>query len=360
MARIRAAVCRAFGAPLTVEEVDLAPPGPGQVMVRMEACAICHSDISYAEGAWGGPLPTVYGHEGVGRIEALGAGVTRYAAGDRVLVTLMLSCGACAPCATGRPAYCAEKYTARPSPLSLPDGTPLGHGLSTAGFAEATVVDQSQVAAIPETIPAEAACLLSCGVTTGLGASVNTARIRPGETVVVIGAGGVGLNAIQGARLAGAARVVAVDMMQGKLEAAKGFGATDGILASDPKPWARLAEIAPRMADVVLVSVGAIPAYETAPRYLAPQGRMVMVGMPHSGQTAAYEPVILAALGQGMQGTMMGDTVLTRDIPWMVDLYGQGRLKLDELVSGRWTLDQINAAIADTNSGAALRNVILF
>ena len=213
---------------------------------------------------------------------------------------------------------------------------------------------------LPEGIPMETAALLSCGVITGLGAAVNTARIRPGEVVVVIGAGGVGLNAIQGARLAGAARVIAVDTNPAKLDAARDFGATDALLATDPKPWAGAKRIAGRGADAVLVTVGAIPAYDSAARYLAPGGRLVAVGMPHSGAKSAWEPVILAATGQAITGSFMGDTVLARDIPWIVDLYHQGRLKLDELISGRWTLDQINEAIADTRTGAARRNVLIF
>jgi S-(hydroxymethyl)mycothiol dehydrogenase len=194
-----------------------------------------------------------------------------------------------------------------------------------------------------------------------VGAVVNTARVRPGDTVVVIGAGGVGLNTIQGARIAGAARIVAMDLEPAKLDDSRAFGATDTILASDPKPWRRLADLTGgRLASHVFVTVGAIPAYDMALRLLAPGGTAYAVGMPHSGALSAYEPVILAALGQGLRGTKMGDVVLPRDILWMVDLYTQGRLKLDELVSRRWSFDDINAAIADTNAGQARRNVITF
>jgi Zn-dependent alcohol dehydrogenase len=178
---------------------------------------------------------------------------------------------------------------------------------------------------------------------------------------VVIGAGGVGLNAIQGARIAGARRIIAVDMSEEKLEIAKEFGATDGVLASLKSPWkASYKALGGKGAEVVLVTVGAIPAYEQAARYMGRGGRMIMIGMPHSGETATYEPVIMAAIGQGMIGSKMGDVVIQRDIPWMIDLYQQGRLKLDELISGRWSLEQINDAIADTKTGAARRNVILF
>jgi Zn-dependent alcohol dehydrogenase len=177
----------------------------------------------------------------------------------------------------------------------------------------------------------------------------------------VIGAGGVGLNAIQGARIAGARRIVAVDMSAEKLETAKGFGATHGVLATEKDPWkATFAALGGRGADAVIVTVGAIPAYDQAPRYLGQGGKIIMVGMPHSGGMSSYEPVVLAALGQGMMGSKMGDVVIQRDIPWMVDLYEQGRLKLDELISGRWRLDQINEAIADTKTGSARRNVIVF
>ncbi|MEM9584089.1 MAG: zinc-binding dehydrogenase [Pseudomonadota bacterium] len=361
MPLIKAAVCHEFGAPLVVEDVALKDPAAGEVSVALEACAICHSDLSFIDGGWGGSLPAVYGHEAAGRITALGAGVQGYAVGDAVLVTLIRSCGCCTPCATGQPVQCATPYDRDAGPLRAADGGPMQHGLACGAFAEQAVVDQSQIARIPDDMPMDAACLLSCGVVTGMGAVVNTAQVRPGQNVVVIGAGGVGLNAVQGAAIAGAARIIAMDVLPEKLDVAREFGATDGVLVTAKKPWKEVAKITHgRMADAVFVTVGAIPAFEQALRYLAPGGYAYIVGMPHSGAMAEYEPVILGALGQGMKGTKMGDTVLRRDIPWMVDLYQQGRLKLDELISGRWTLDQINEAIADTRSGAARRNVILF
>jgi len=197
-------------------------------------------------------------------------------------------------------------------------------------------------------------------VITGVGAAVNAAGLRAGQDVVVIGAGGVGLNAIQGARIAGARRIVAVDMTEEKLEIAKSFGATDGVLATDPKPWrAAYTALGGRGADVVMITVGAIPAYNDAPRYLGWGGKAIMIGMPHAEANAEYNPMGMSYQGQALIGSKMGDTVVQRDIPWMVDLYQQGRLKLDELISGRWTLDQINDAIADTKTGSAKRNVIL-
>lgn len=361
MKKIKAAVCTEFGSPLKIETVTLRDPQRGEVEVKLEACAICHSDISYLDGGWGGDLPAVYGHEAAGRITALGDGVADYAVGDAVIVTLIRSCGTCAPCATGNPVQCGTGYDRMAGPLTTDDGGPLEHGLACGAFAESAVVDQSQIAKIPDDMAMDVACLLSCGVVTGVGAVVNTAGVRPGQNVVVIGAGGVGLNAIQGAAIAGAARIIAMDMVPEKLDVAKEFGATDGVLANVEKPWKEISRITNgKMADAVFVTVGAIPVYETALRYLAPLGNVYIVGMPHSGDFAKYEPVILGAMGQGMKGTKMGDVVLKRDIPWMIDLYGQGRLKLDELVSGRWPLEQINEAIADTRTGAARRNVIVF
>lgn len=358
MGQIRAALCRAFGEPLVIEDVELAAPAGREVEVTLEACAICHSDITYAIGAWGGALPAVYGHEAAGRISALGPETKGYQIGDRVIVTLIRSCGICPECSKSAPTICSD--TAATAPLSTSSGETVFQAMNCGAFAERVVVDPSQIAPIPDEIAMDVASLLSCGVITGVGAVINAARLRPGEDAVVIGVGGVGLNAIQGAKLAGARRIVAVDMLEAKLEDARAFGATDSILASEDRPWARLREMTGRGADAVFVTVGAAAIYDTAARYLAPGGRVVMVGMPPSGQTSTFAPDILASLGQSMVGTKMGDTVLDRDIPWLADLYLQGRLKLDELISNRWSLDQINEAIADTKAGNARRNVIVF
>ncbi|MDE4173149.1 Zn-dependent alcohol dehydrogenase [Phaeobacter sp. PT47_59] len=362
MQTIKAAVCREFGQPLVIEDIQIADPRMGEVEVTLDAVAICHSDISYAEGAWGGHLPAVYGHEAAGTITKVGAGVNGFAAGDSVVVTLIRSCGTCPSCAGGKPTICETPYDGvKNGPLTTADGGPLEQAMACGAFAEKVVVDQRQIVKIPETMAKDVASLISCGVITGVGAAVNAAGLRAGQDVVVIGAGGVGLNAIQGARIAGARRIVAVDMSEEKLEVAKEFGATHGVLGTEKSPWrASYKALGGRGADAVLVTVGAIPAYEQAVRYLGRGGKAVMIGMPHSGAKAEYEPVVMAAIGQGLVGSKMGDVVIQRDIPWMIDLYQQGRLKLDELISGRWSLDQINEAIADTKTGSARRNVILF
>ena len=361
MQSIKAAICHEFGAPLVIEDILLRAPENGEVEVTLDAVAICHSDISYASGAWGGSLPAVYGHEAAGVVSAVGDNVNSVAVGDSVVVTLIRSCGTCPSCAGGKPTICETPYDGDKGPIRTAQGGKLHQAMACGAFAEKVVVDQRQLVRISKDIPKDAASLIACGVITGVGAVVNAAGLRAGQDVVVIGAGGVGLNAIQGARIAGARRIVAVDMTEEKLEDAKAFGATHGVLAAEEAPWrASHKALGGKGAEAVIVTVGAIPAYEQAPKYLGRGGKVVMVGMPHSGAMTEYEPVMLAALGQGMIGSKMGDVVIQRDIPWMVDLYEQGRLQLDSLISGRWSLDQINEAIADTKAGKARRNVILF
>ncbi len=359
MTQIKAAVCRTHGQPLTVETLTLRAPVMGEVEVTLKACAICHSDISYADGAWGGDLPAVYGHEAAGHVTAVGEGVKGLAMGDPVVVTLIRACGTCPSCGGGTPTIC-ETPNSADTVLTDADGTPVVQAMNAGAFAEKVVVDQSQIVKLSDSISMEAASLLACGVITGVGAVVNAAKLRAGQDVVVIGAGGVGLNAIQGARIAGARRIVAVDMSEEKLQIARDFGATDTVLGTGDAPWRDAKAAMGRGADAVLVTVGVPAVYDAAPRYLAYGGKVIMVGMPATGAFSSYEPANFAAVGQSLIGSKMGDVVIQRDIPWMVDLYEQGRLKLDELISNRWSLDQINDAIADTKTGSAKRNVIIF
>jgi Zn-dependent alcohol dehydrogenase len=355
-----AAVCRAFNEPLTVEEVRLDPPGPGQIRVRLVACAICHSDIAYMQGAWGGALPAVYGHEAAGHVEALGEGVRDLKVGDPVLVTLISACGTCPSCAGGDPTSCDHAWDAPPSPLRDAAGLALVQGMKTGAFAEAVVVGRGQCVRLPMDMPLDVASLLACGVITGVGAVVNTARLRPGQTAAVIGAGGVGLNAIQGAALAGASRVVAVDVVPEKLEAARLFGATEGVLAGPEAIAGVRAATGGRGVDFVFVTVGAASAIADAAGMLAAGGAVVLVGMPPSGVTVPLDPTMLAAMNQRVLGSRMGQTVLARDIPWLIAQYRAGRLKLDELISERFPLARINEAIAASRTGSARRNVIVF
>jgi len=359
---MRAAVCRAFGEPLVIEEVTLDPPGPGEIEVAMAACAICHSDIHYAEGAWGGRLPAVYGHEAAGVVRAVGPAVSHLAPGDHVVVTLIRSCGRCPSCIRGAPVTCETRFPLdAKSPLRRPGGERLTHGLRTGAFAQSIVVEASQAVAIPQDIPLDSASLLACGVITGFGAVVNTAQLRPGATAAVIGAGGVGLNVVQGAAIAGASTIIALDLVPAKLEAARRFGATHTCGAAGGKAVEKVRAMTDgRGADYVFVAVGAKPAIEQALAMTARSGAVVLVGIPADGVTVSFEPGEVASQNQRILGSKMGGARIQDDIPMLVTLYREGKLKLDELISGRYPLEQINEAIASTKGGEALRNVIVF
>jgi S-(hydroxymethyl)glutathione dehydrogenase / alcohol dehydrogenase len=360
--KTRAAVCRAFGAPLTIETIDLAAPGPGEVLVKTAATAICHSDIFYIDGAWGGDLPAVYGHEAAGIVEAVGPGVTRLKVGDSVVVTLIRSCGFCPACEEGAPVFCEEVFPLdRQTPLQDSSGKPVTHGLRTGAFAEHMVVDASQAVPIPKDISLDSASLIACGVITGMGAVINTAKVPAGSSAVVIGCGGVGLNAVQGARLSGCSPIIAIDVADSKLEAALAFGATHTINAKTEDVAARVAELTHgRKADAVFVTVGVKGAAEQGVSLMKRNGATVLVGMPPSGVNATIDPGWLAADGQRILGSKMGSARPVIDVPKIVELYLAGRLKLDELISDRYPLDRINEALASSRSGAAIRNVIVF
>ncbi len=360
--RTRAAVCRAFAAPLSIETIEIAEPGPGEVLIRNAACAICHSDIFYIDGAWGGDLPAVYGHEAAGVVEAVGPGVTRLKAGDPVVATLIRNCGFCPACADGAPVFCEEVFPLdRQTPLRDSAGKPLVHGLRTGAFAEHMVVDASQAVAIPKDMALDVASLIACGVLTGMGAVVNTADVKAGSSAVVIGCGGVGLNAVQGARLSGCDPIIAIDVEPSKLEAALAFGATHAVNAKTEAVEERVKALTGgRKADWVFVTVGVKGAAEQGVSLMKRNGGTVLVGMPPSGVQATIDPGWLAADGQKILGSKMGSARPVIDVPKIVALYRDGRIKLDELITGRYPLDRINDALASSRSGAALRNVIVF
>ncbi|MDH3674219.1 MAG: Zn-dependent alcohol dehydrogenase [Anaerolineae bacterium] len=359
---MKAAVCFEFGQPLVVEEIELDPPRTGEVRVKLAACAICHSDIHYMEGAWGGSLPAVFGHEAAGVVEEVGLHVTGARPGDHVVVSLIRSCGRCYFCVRGNPTLCETKVALdKESRLHTKAGHVLHQGLRTAAFAEYVVVEESQVVRIPAEMPLDRASLLACGVITGFGAVVNTAQISSGSTVVVIGTGGVGLNSIQGAYLSGAQVIIAVDLVNSKLEAAAAFGATHTINPTE----ADMAEVVRsltqgRGVDYVFVTVGSGKAIEQGLGLLRPAGTLVIVGMPASGVKIEIEAVDVAGASQRILGSKMGSARLAVDVPILVDLYQQGRLKLDELITARYPLAEINEAIVAVKRGDALRNVIVF
>lgn len=359
---VRAAVCREFGAPLSIEDITVAAAGPRQVKVAVEACAICHSDIHFIDGAWGGSLPAVYGHEAAGVVLEVGDGVDSVAAGDRVVISLIRSCGSCRDCVRGLPVGCTGSFSIdRSPPLADAGGNPLVHGLGTGAFAEEALVDASQVVAIPESIPMVSAALLGCGVITGVGAVTNTARVEPGSSVAVIGCGGVGLNIVQGAVFAGAGPVVAIDVAPVKIEGAIEFGATIGLAADDGDLGDRVRDLTEeRGFDHVFVAVGVKSAIEQGLDLVAPGGTLVIVGMTATGVTVDLDATAIAASGQRVLGSKMGSARLPVDIPILIGAYRDGRLKLDELVSRTYPLEEIDAAVSAVKQGEARRNVIVF
>jgi S-(hydroxymethyl)glutathione dehydrogenase/alcohol dehydrogenase len=359
---MKAAVCYEFGKPLVIEDVVLDPPQANEVRVKLSACAICHSDILFIDGAWGGRLPAIYGHEAAGVVAEVGPAVTLAKEDDTVIVTLIRSCGRCFFCDRGEPHLCEGTFRLdREGPLHTRDGQPIKQALRTGAFAEEVVVHESQIVPVPTDMPMDSASLLACGVITGYGAVVNTAKVPAGSSVVVIGAGGVGLNSVQGAALSGATPLVAVDLLDSKLEVARSLGATHGINAAREAVVQRVKELtAGRGADYVFVTVGSGEAMQQGMQLLRRSGTIVLVGMPATGVKLSIEAVNFAGDGQHMIGSKMGSTRLRLDVPKLIELYKEGRLKLDELVTDRYPLEQINEAIAAVKRGEALRNVIVF
>ncbi len=358
---VRAAVCRGFGEPLGVEDLELAGPGPDELRIEVVACAVCHSDVTFADGAWGGDLPAVYGHEAAGRVAEVGAGVTSVSPGDPVVVTLVRSCGTCWSCRRGEPVFCTTSFRLdEHSPLRDGAGVAVGHGLRTAAFAEEAVVHVSQVATLPEDLPLHAASLLACGVITGVGAVLNTARVEPGSTVVVIGVGGVGVNALQGARIAGAERIVAVDLVEDKLALAGRFGATDTVAAGSVDVVEAVREMtAGRGADYVFASVGSGSVMAQAVSLCRRGGTAVMVGIPGNGARLDLDAVAIPNDGLRVLGSKMGSARPSEDIPRMIGHWSRGELLLEELISSRHPLEGIDDAFAEVRHGEALRSVVL-
>ncbi|MCY4283781.1 MAG: Zn-dependent alcohol dehydrogenase [Thiotrichales bacterium] len=361
---IQAAVCREFGKPLSVETLRLDPPRGNELRVKVLASSICHSDIIYMDGGWGGTLPAVFGHEVAGVVTDIGpsARSSDLHVGDRVMVSLLRSCGRCECCEAGAPTQCTTNYAIDSAPrLTDGRGQPVRAGLRVGGFAESVVVDASQVVKIPAYMPDEAACLVSCGVVTGFGAAINTAGVQVGDMVAVIGCGGVGLNCVQGAALAGALPLVAIDVSADKLAQARAFGATDTLdAAAGDITEKALALTDGRGFDIVMTAVGNARAIEAALPLLAREGALVVVGMPPDDERVSLNATGLAHYGQRILGSKMGAARLGIDVPKLFRLYRGGRLKLDELISSRRPLADINASIELSRRSQNLRHVIVF
>ncbi len=362
-ARVRAAVLSGAGERVRVTEVELSPPRAGEVEVAISAAGVCGSDLHVVKGEWDVPMPVVLGHEGAGVVTRVGEGVTALREGDHVVLSWVPQCGACRQCQAGRPWQCELVATVVAPGGVLHDGSsrwqePLHHYLGVSSFAERVVVPASGAVKIRDDAPLDVVAVVGCAVATGVGAVRNTAQVPEGATVAVIGCGGVGLSVVQGARLAGAARIVAVDLAAEKLAVARRLGATDTVDASAGDPVAALKRAVPEGLDFVFDAIGRIETTEQAIAALGLGGAAVIVGLPPTGSTARFDPLALAEANQRILGSNYGSVDPQRDIPWLVDLYMEGRLDLDALVSGRRPLDEAAEALDDLAAGRALRTLL--
>jgi S-(hydroxymethyl)glutathione dehydrogenase/alcohol dehydrogenase len=360
---MRAAVLRERGAALAIESLDIDRPGPHEVLVRTVAVGVCHSDLHVVEGAIPVPPPLVLGHEPAGVVEEVGTAVTGFAPGESVIGCLSVFCGSCEYCVTGRPFLCGGEATARgvnERPRLSQNGKPVGQFAHLGAFAERMLVHENALVKIRPEMPLDRAALIGCGVTTGLGAALNTARVPAGSTVAVIGCGGVGLSAIQGCRIAGAARIVAVDGVAWKLELARELGATDGVDASAGDAAAEVLAMTSGGVDYAFEAIGLEATVQQALRMTRKGGTAVLVGVMPIGSTAAIPAWDVVLRGKTILGCMMGSNRFRVDMPRTVDLYLRGQLRLDEMISARIPLEQVNEAFEAMRKGTAARSVVMF
>ncbi|APE23225.1 MULTISPECIES: Zn-dependent alcohol dehydrogenase [Streptomyces] len=336
-----------------VDDLEVRDPGPGEVLVGIAAAGLCHSDLSVVDGTIPFPPPVVLGHEGAGVVEAVGPGVTHVAPGDHVALSTLANCGACADCDRGRPTMCRKAIGMPGQPFSR-GGKPLYQFASNSSFAERTVVKAVQAVKIPQDIPLTSAALMGCGVLTGVGAVLNRAKVGRGETVVVIGTGGIGLNVLQGARIAGAPTIVAVDTNPAKEEVARLFGANHFLTSADG-----VREILPTGADHVFECVGHTGLVRTAIDLLDRHGQAVLLGMTSPKAEASFPPAAMF-LDKSILGCRYGSSRPQRDIPLYAELYRSGALLLDELVTTTYGVEDFEKAAADAKSGKVARGVLTF
>jgi S-(hydroxymethyl)glutathione dehydrogenase/alcohol dehydrogenase len=364
--KAKAVVCREWNKPLVVEQIEVESPKRGEVMVQIKACGVCHSDLSATNGTIPMPPPTVLGHEAAGVIAELGEGVTDLRVGDHVVVSWIPMCGKCRYCVEGRPALCdaAAKAT-----LTLPDGTSrlkdaagktLHHFAGCGVMAEYATLHRDSVIPIDSDVPLDKAALVGCAVMTGVGAAINTAKVRPGSTVAVFGAGGIGLNVIQGAALAGAQMIIAVDLADKKLEFAQRFGATHIVNpSSDGDAVARIAALTGGGADYTFEAIGAPKVIEQAWNATRKGGTCVVVGVTKASDQITIGAFLLPFQEKVLTGSMYGSARPSVDFPRLLNLYKTNRLKLDELVTSTYGIDEINRAFDDMQKGVNARGVIL-
>jgi len=361
----RAAVMYATSQPLELEEVEVLPPGSGEVLVRYVASGVCHSDLHVMQGLMSHPLPVVLGHEGSGVVEAVGPNVSGVSVGDHVLTSYVPSCGRCPYCVVGRPNLCDLRD--KPRHL-MHDGTTrfrknlddVFHFLQVSSYAEKAVLPEQNVVPIRKDAPLDVVCLVSCGVMTGAGAVINRARVTPGSNVVVFGCGGVGLNAIQAAALMGAGKVIAVDVFDHKLEWSREFGATHTVNARSTDAVERIREVCGRGgADYAIEAIGGAPTIEQAFSSVHRGGTVVVIGVSPDGTRVSIDPQLLLQ-ERVLTGTSFGSTRQKVDLPMIVDLFMDGRYKLRELISRQLPLDELNQAYDALQRGEVRRSVVIY
>jgi len=355
---VRGVVARSKGAPVTVETIVVPDPGPGETVVRVQACGVCHTDLHYREGAINDEFPFLLGHEAAGLVESVGEGVTEIQPGDFVILNWRAVCGECRACRRGRPWYCFDTHNAKQK-MTLTDGTDLSPALGIGAFAEKTLVAAGQATKVNPAAKPETAGLLGCGVMAGLGAAMLTGNVQRGDTVAVFGCGGVGDAAIAGARLAGARTVIAVDLDERKLALAKEFGATHTVNAGEGDPVEAVRELTDGFgADVCIEAVGRPEVMQQAffARDLA--GTLVQVGVPDPSMTIELPMIEFFGRGGALKPSWYGDCLPSRDFPMLIDLYLQGRLDLDRFVTETISLDDVEEAFDKMERGEVLRSVV--
>ena len=359
---MKAAVLREVGKPLQIEDVQINKPGPHEVLIRTMAAGVCHSDLHFVEGSYPHPLPAVLGHESAGIVEAVGSEVRTVKPGDHVITCLSAYCGHCEHCLTGHMSLCVSPDTKRgkeEEPRLMQEGKPLPQFLNLSSFAEQMLIHEHACVAIRKDMPCDRAALIGCSVTTGVGAVIHTSNVRPGETVAIIGCGGVGLSAINGAAIAGAGRIIAIDMVPGKENLAKAFGATDFICAADTDAVKTVIEMTQGGVHHAFEAIGLAKTAEQAFNMLRRGGTANIIGMIPVGQTINLMGAAFLS-EKRIQGSMMGSNRFPVDMPRLVDFYMAGKLKLDDLVSRRLRLDQVNEAFDEMKRGEIARSVIVF
>ncbi|MCP5181506.1 MAG: Zn-dependent alcohol dehydrogenase [Pseudomonadales bacterium] len=359
---MKAAVFREVNKPMEIEEIQVDKPGPREVLIRTSAAGVCHSDLHFWNGTYPGQTPMVLGHESAGVVEAVGSDVHYVKPGDHVITCLSVFCGHCEYCLTGHMSLCQEPETRRASgqPPRLSQATrPLGQFANLGSYAEMLLVHEHALVKIREDMPMDRAALIGCGVMTGMGAVFHTAQVEPGATVAVIGCGGIGLSAINGAAIAGASRIIAVDMVPSKLDLARKFGATDVVNAKDKDAVGEVKEMTGGGVHYAFEAIGLKATAEQAFNMLRNGGTATVIGMIPPGQMVSLHGMEFL-FEKKIQGSMMGSNRFRVDMPRFVDYYLQGRLHLDDMVSRRIKLEDINDAFAALGTGEVARSVIVF